>query len=373
MERHQQPKPIKRNGAYHVRYYTTENGLRVQKSHRLCSIADGANKAKQLLTDFLAEHVNIGKENAGPMGVVEFWDEVYEPFLDDDSALKPSTIHGYKQVWREHLKSHFGKTMLHEYTTGKLSQLLTSLAKTKRPGTIASVKWLASAIFAHAVATDHCEMNPCRDAKVLGKSLEKRQTGAYTLEEAENAVSALVDNLQAQVVMALCFFGGLRKGEITTLKWVDYDGKCIHVRRAISRGVIGDPKSVKSLRTIPIIKQVQTLLTLWHTKSNGSEWMFPSERDTPLNLDLLAVNIIRPAMQKAGVPWKGYHAGRRGLGAKLKALTGNSAAGKDMLGHFDERVTQEHYERPLPETALHGAKLLEAEVKEFPCKIDVEN
>lgn len=370
MERHQQPKPIKRNGAYHVRYYITENGVRVQKSHRLCAIKDGANRAKQLLADFLAEHVNIGKENAGPMGVVDFWDEIYLPFLEKDSGLKPSTLHGYKQVWRQHLQSHFDTICLHEYTTGKLSQLLTSLAKTKRPGTIASVKWLASAIFAHAVATDHCETNPCRDAKVLGKSLEKRQTGAYTLEEAENGINALIENLQAQLIMALCFFGGLRKGEIAALKWEDFDGDCIHVRRALSRGEVGLPKSNKSIRTIPIIKQVRTLLTLWRTQCRTTDggWMFPSERNTPLNLDLLAVSTIRPTFTKAGVPWKGYHAGRRGLGAKLKALTGNSAAGRDMLGHFDERVTQEHYERPLPETALHGAKLLEAQVKQFPTK-----
>src|ERR1700691_6733789 len=115
MERHQQPKPVKRNGAYHVRYYSTESGVRMQKSHRLCSIKDGANKAKQLLADFLADHVNIGKENTGPMGVVDFWDEIYLPFLENASGLKPSTLHGYKQVWRGHLQSHFGTLCLHEY------------------------------------------------------------------------------------------------------------------------------------------------------------------------------------------------------------------------------------------------------------------
>jgi integrase len=368
MGRHQQPRPVRRNGAYHARYYITENGSRVQKSHRLCAISDGANKAKQLLADFLADHVNVGKENYGPIGVVAFWDDVYLPFIEHQADLKPATVHGYKQVWRQHLKAHFGTICLHEYTTGKLSQLLTSLAKTKRPGTLASIKWLASAIFAHAVATDHCETNPCRDAKVLGKSLAKQQTGSYTLEEAENAITALVDHLQAQVVMALCFFLGLRKGEIAALKWEDFDGgfECVHIRRAVSRGEVGLPKSNKSLRSIPIIKQVRTLLMLWRSKNSGDGWVFKSERNTPLSLDLLAVSVIRPALMKAGVPWRGYHAGRRGLGAKLKALTGNSAAGRDMLGHFDERVTQEHYERPLPETAAHGARLLEAQVKDFP-------
>lgn len=363
MERHQQPKPIRRNGAYHVRYYITENGVRVQKSHRLCSIKDGANKAKQLLTDFLAEHVNIGKENAGPMGVVEFWNEVYLPFLENDSGLKPSTLHGYKQVWREHLQLHFGTICLHEYTTGKLSQLLTSLAKTKRPGTLASIKWLASAIFAHAVATDHCETNPCRDAKVLGKTLGHGATKSYTLEEAENIITALVDNVMAQLIMALSCFLGLRKGEIQSLQWGDIDNEFIHIRRAASRGVVGDPKSKKAVRSLPLIQPVRGLLKLWRAKcKSDAVWMFQNEAGNPLDMAFVAAKIIRPTLAKAGVSWKGYHAGRRGLGTALRAITGDSTAGRDVLGHATTQVTEAHYEHRLPEVALGALKQLEAKI-----------
>jgi len=363
MGRHQQPKPIKRNGAYHVRYYTTENGLRVQKSHRLCSIKDGANKAKQLLTDFLKDHVNIGKENTGPMGVVKFWDDVYLPFLEEDSGLKPSTIHGYKQVWREHLQSHFGTIQLHEYTTGKLSQLLTSLSKTKRPGTLASVKWLASAIFAHAVATDHCETNPCRDAKVLGKTLGHGDTKSYTLEEMENVITALVDNVMAQLIMALSFFLGLRKGEITGLQWGDVDENYIHIRRASSRGIIGEPKSKKANRSLPIIQPVRGLLKLWRAECKPEQvWLFENSDGKPFDMAFVAAKIIRPALKEAGVPWKGYHAGRRGLGTTLRAITGDSTAGRDVLGHATTQVTEAHYEHRLPEVALGALKQLEAKV-----------
>ena len=44
----------------------------------------------------------------------------------------------------------------------------------------------------------------------------------------------------------------------------------------------------------------------------------------------------------------------------LLALTGNSNAGRDILGHTDIQTTQTHYEGALPAEALAGMKLLEA-------------
>ncbi|HWO32402.1 MAG TPA: hypothetical protein VNO32_26705, partial [Candidatus Acidoferrum sp.] len=73
--------------------------------------------------------------------------------------------------------------------------------------------------------------------------------------------------------------------------------------------------------------------------------------------------IIRPALEKAGLPWKAFHAGRRGLGTALRVLTGNSNAGRDMLGHSTSKVTEEHYEDKMPEEVLKGMRLLEAKVK----------
>ena len=48
--------------------------------------------------------------------------------------------------------------------------------------------------------------------KVLGKTLDNGVTGVYTLEEIENVISALVDHVDCQLIMALAFLG-LRKGD----------------------------------------------------------------------------------------------------------------------------------------------------------------
>lgn len=366
MGRYQDGHLIKRFGGWHVRYYVTENGSRKQKSHRLCDDRQSKSRAKELRDGFMREHVNIGVENSGPMGVVAFWDKVYLPFIESDADLKPSTVHGYKQVWNQHLKSHFDATNLTDYKTPTMSVFLTSLAKTLRPRTLERIKWLASAIFAHAIATGHCETNPVRDAKVLCKTLADGDTKSYTLEEIENVITALVDNVAAQTVMALAWFAGLRKGEIQGLQWADVDDKFIHVRRAFSRGVVGVPKSKKSVRAVPLIQPVRGLLMLWRSKAGDGVWVFANTSGGAMNLDLFATKVIKPALKKNNIEWKGYHAGRRGLGTELRSITGNSTAGRDMLGHTTTRVTEAHYEHTLPEDTLRDMKRLEAKTTAQP-------
>jgi integrase len=359
MGRYQDGHLVKRFGGWHVRYYVTENGARKQKSHRLCDEQETKSHAKQLRDEYMRKHVNIGAENAGPMGVVEFWDKVYLPFIESSGKLKPATVHGYRQVFNQHLKLHFGTLTLSEYRTHNMSLFLTGLAKTLRPRTLNNVKWIASAIFDHAVASGATDANPIRDAKVLSKTLGDGTTKSYTLEEMENVISALVDNVAAQLVMALSFFAGMRRGEIQGLQWSDIDGDFIHIRRAFSRGVVGPPKSKKSLRSIPIIQPVRGLLMLWKEKSGDGLWMFPNSEGNAWDMADFANRIIRPALKKAGCEWRGFHAGRRGLGTELRSITGNSTAGRDVLGHTTTRITEEHYEHTLPEDALRGMRLLE--------------
>src|ERR1700734_368509 len=358
MGRYQEGYLRKRFGAWHVSYYITENGRRKLKSHRLCDDQQKKSHVKQLRDEYMRDYVNIGAANAGPMGVVAFWDAVYLPFIESADNLKPATIHGYKQVWNQHLKSHFGSVNLSDYKTHMMSGFLTGLAKTLRPRTLNSIKWLASAIFAHAVASGHCETNPIRDAKVLGKTLGHGDTKSYTLEEMENVITALVDRVDAQLVMALSFFAGMRKGEIQGLQWADIDGDFLHIRRAFSRGVEGIPKSKKSVRAIPIIQPVRIPLVLWRRKAgDGAVWVFPNSEGNAWDMANFATKIIKPALKKARIEWRGFHAGRRGLGPELRSITGNSTAGRDVLGHTTTRVTEASYEHTLPEDALRGMKL----------------
>lgn len=350
-----------------------EAGERKQKSAKLCSkdrnTGHGATTAKavvMLCEDFMRS-INGGVQEEKSLTVVEFWDTIYRSFIETN--LKHSTVMGYKQIWDSRLKNHFSNSLLTGYKTSTHSIFLTQLATTLRPRTLTHIKFLASAIFAHATAMGLVESNPIRDAKVLGKMLPNGVTQAYSLEEVENVISTLVEHVDCQLIMALAFFLGLRKGEIAGLQWGDIDTDFVHVRRAIGRGQVGTPKTRKSLRSVPLIAPVRLFLGLWRQRCRGQSWVFPSSQyeTHPVSLDGLVAGVIRPTLEKAGLPWKGLHAGRRGLGTTLRSLTGNSNAGRDMLGHSNAQVTEAHYEAAMPEEVLRGMRLLEGKVKPSVC------
>jgi integrase len=373
MGRYQRGYVYEASGAFHVRYRheTIVDGkvVRVQKSQRLCGkdrehSAPSSKAVQRLAAEFMAT-INTqapGQPAPADITIAGFWELVYEPFLNDNN-FKPSTVHGYKQVWNQHLKTHFGNRTLREYRTPDGNIFLTTLAKKYSRRTVSHIKNLASGIFTHAVNVGKVDSNPWHDCKVLGKSKPVEETEHYTLDEIENIISALVEHVDCQLIMALCFFLGLRKGEIQGLQWgdVDLDAGWLHIRRAVTRRIVGTPKTKKSIRSLPLIQPVKGLLLLWRAKCKPEQvWVFQTERRTPIELKDTATRVIRPALVKAELEWKGFHAGRRGLGTALRALTGNSTAGRDVLGHEDEGVTKDHYEGALPEVALGALKLLEA-------------
>jgi integrase len=351
-------------GAFHVRYRLEEivDGklARVQRSHRLCSKdkqhPTASHKSVRRACDEFMATINAQVPDQPPQAdltVAAFWEHTYWPFVQEN--CKPSTYLGYQQVWKQHLKDHFGNMTLREYRKGMGSLFITALAKKYRPRTVAHIKNLASGMFTHAANLDLIESNPWQFCKVLGKSKANGETKHYKLEEIENIISALVDHVDCQLIMALTFFLGLRKGEIAGLQWSDIDGGYIHIRRNKVRGHITTPKTKKSVRSLPLIQPVKGLLMLWRAKCKTNEvWVFQR------NLMTVARKTIRPILTKEKLEWKGFHAGRRGLGTVLRQITGNSTAGRDVLGHEDEALTKDHYEGKLPEVALAGLKLLEA-------------
>ena len=251
----------------------------MQRSYRLCDKDDKYHsrtcKAVKLKA---AEHMETVNANAAPVNdqtVVTFWEKTYLPFAEEN--LRASTVHGYKQIWGQHLSTHFGTTALKEYKTHMGSLFLTSLAKKLGRHTIQHIRSLASGIFSHGVNVGVIESNPWHDVKVLGKTSEPGETAHYTLEEAENIITALVDRVDAQLIVSLAFFMGLRPGEIQGLQWEDIDSlpgdsgiRWIHIRRAVARNIVGETKTTSSVASLPLIMPVLIPLDLWRAKRGFS-------------------------------------------------------------------------------------------------------
>jgi integrase len=375
MGRYQSGHIYEASGAFFVRYYASAivdgKATRVQRSYRLCGKDDKYHsRTCKAVKQKAAEHMDTVNANAAPVNdqtIAAFWEKTYLPFAEEN--LRASTVHGYKQIWGQHLSTHFGTTALKDYKTHMGSLFLTSLAKKLGRATIQHIRSLASGIFAHAVNVGVIESNPWHDVKVLGRTKEPGETAHYTLEEAEDIISALVEHVDCQLIVALAFFLGLRPGEIQGLRWEDIDSdpdeqglRWIHIRRAVARNVIGETKTTSSVASLPLIAPVLIPLNLWRAKRGNpvEGWIFPNGKGKPVDLRSVIGRTIVPTLAAKKIEWKTLYAGRRGAATILTQLTGDALAAKELLRHKNIAVTTDKYVKAIPEALLKGIKLLEA-------------
>jgi integrase len=374
--RHQTGQIIERSGVFYCRYYTTELvGGKVKRTRlttRLC-VKDpkhptATSAAVKRLRDECMMSVNREagappRENARDITVDEFWEKTYLPWATEN--LRASTVFGYTKLWQQVLQPHFKRRTLRDYTTPDGSQFLSGLTKRLGKNSLQHVRSLASGIFTHALNVGLLTSNPWHDVKILTKVRQSPATAHYTLEKAEDIITALVDRVDGQAVFALAFFLGLRPSEIAGLRWEDVDAEWLHVRRAAVRGVVGVGKTPQALASLPLIQPVRGLLGLWREKCGGvtSGWVFPDSKNGPLNVESFCRNIMQPACEAAKLEWRGLYAARRGAGTVLTALTGDALAAMQVLRHKSIVVTANHYIKPSAEAGMAGLKLLEAKAE----------
>jgi integrase len=321
------------------------------------------------------------------MRVVDFWEPVYLPHLEEIVTLtaqprrKPSTVRGFKQIWNQHLKTHFGELTLKSYEPAIGSRFLRTLTSTQGKSTLKHIKALGSSIFGHAVEEEILKLNPWREVKIPKDAIESEATKHYTLAEVEDIISALVDHVDCQLVMALACFLALRPGEIAALKWEDFDDEAVNIRRSVVRGIVGTPKTPESLAALPLVDQVRIPFELWRRKrGNPTEgYVFESKNGTPVDLHNMISRVIVPHVNggrkcvvcdktpKAlkDVKWKALYAGRRcAATAVIEANNGNLAIGQALLRHKSQITTATFYKKAVtPETLRNGMKMLEAAAK----------
>jgi integrase len=229
------------------------------------------------------------------------------------------------------------------------------------------VRSVMSGIFRHAIAKGRLSANPIRDAALLSTPRAPKQTGAYTPQEVLVVMRALGNHPQAALAVGIGFFLGLRTAEISGLQWSDIsdDWKTIHVQRSVWRGQVSPGKTATSNAVLPLISPLREMLKAFkqtETVLEPSQFILMSSARTPLDLHAMSKRVIRPVLKNAGLPWRGFYAGRRGL-ATLLANTDPIAA-QGMLRHSSLNTTQEFYIKAVPGVTLSAMKQLESSLRD---------
>ena len=120
-----------------------------------------------------------------------------------------------------------------------------------------------SAIFKLALDDEIIVTNPWYQMPMPDDVVKPEGTPHYTREQSEDLVSALVDHVDAQLVLAFACFLALGPAEIAGLRWEDIEQDWIHVRRNVVFGQEGTTKTIERAASLPILDEVRVPLELW--------------------------------------------------------------------------------------------------------------
>jgi integrase len=360
----------KKAGAWHLQFYQIEKNptgklVKVRRSKRLCEAKGVTQKYVNGLA--CAEMVKVEGRTITDkdMSVTEFWEHHYLPYCEKEwkgTGMRASTVRGFKQIWNQHLKNHFGTITLQAYTSDKARRFLSSLKTKQGKNTLKHIRALASAMFSEAVERNIRADNPWH-VKLPKDCKASKPTEHYTMEEAEDLITALVDHVDAQLVLALSCFLGLRPAEIAGLQWGDVDAEWIHIRRnKPAHGKVDAPKTLESMAPVPIIDQVRLPLELWRKKctdTSDGAWVI-------VDLPNMLNRVIKPHVigerecercektpKASGVTWKALYAGRRGaVTAIIEATNGNFAVAQRVARHKTMTTTLNVYKKQITDQGL---------------------
>lgn len=385
----------KSHGAWYVRY--REHGKTNPVAHRLASTEEYPKKSEVIpLKKKFMERVNRTAHLADAgIAILDFFEEVYLPAIM--GRLKPSTVKGYKDSWRCHIRPRINGRV-RDFMTVDGENLMAEIERANKAqtddlahGTYKHIKVTLSGMFTFAKRKGIYDgVNPMTGVSIPKGKKHGRKRPAYTLGEVEkhlelfsgNAAIVIatedgpytpeVSQAVVRAVIGVAAFAGLREGEIRGQWWEDDDTDVLNIRRSVWRTHLNEETKTHEDEdepgVVPIIEPLRGILDAIKPEI-ASGWMFPNTIGGALDLDNLADRVIKPVLNANGLKWKGWHAYRRGLATNLHELGVPDKVIQAILRHEDVKTTQRSYIKTVPRVVTEAMKRLEEKIA---CAADVQ-
>ncbi len=317
------------------------------------------NDVEPLIERVLGQLNSHAEIVTGSIGLIDYVEKHYLPWCQENKAAV--TANSYWRVWARYWKPSFAASLkLTELQTADVTVVLTRLAKSGLgPRTLSHTKWFLSGVYEHAVASGIVPKNPVPDAKWLIKVSRPEKQTEYSLEQVLSMLRVLETlDIRAAVAVGLTYFAALRPAEARGLKWEDYNGAELQVRRSVWRNHVGQTKTEDSAASVPVIEPLRSLLEKLRGQTAG-EYILSNYAGKPLSLDSLNVRVIAPALKAAGIEWRGYYPGRRGISSLVTDTSKDALNSTGLLRHSTPITALKHYTRAQKESIAAALKTVE--------------
>jgi integrase len=302
---------------------------RRQRKVKLGAVSELTNKAMAL------ERLSI-LMNQKPTTQLSFeglfarWKAVVVP------TIKNSTSDTYIYNLKSYIVPAFGNQQVSKISRYDVETFLADKAKKYCRNTLRGMRASLSRVLSWAVACDWIGKNPCAGVRLpLAGSKVKRTI--LTSQQVAAIASRLKEPYSTLVIFLAAT--GLRIGEAVGIKWSDFEGDTVHIRRRIYERKEGTTKTKGSERSIPIPAAL-----LERMKSLGQGvWVFRSRSGTPVDPKNAANRYLRPVAKELGLALGGWHDFRHTLSTQLLRRYPTKVV-SELLGHSSVQTTLSVYQ-----------------------------
>ncbi|MGA1933108.1 tyrosine-type recombinase/integrase [Arcobacter sp. YIC-464] len=165
---------------------------------------------------------------------------------------KVLTTKAYEGIFKKHIIPYFGNKKINSIKASDLSLWQSKLQEDFSSKYIQSIRAIFNGIFEDALRDEIIPKNPLSLVK-FPKIETIKKINPLSKEQIFKILDVTPDKIKA--FFAIGFFGGLRTGEITALRYsdIDLENRVIKVNKTRNKGIETVPKTLSSFREVEIL------------------------------------------------------------------------------------------------------------------------
>lgn len=249
---------------------------------------------------------------------------------------KPSTVRSASSHLNSHIVPQLGKFRLDQIGPENQQLFVNNLQGATRKTVLNILSTLSSML---------------TTAKNWGYSTREVELSKLVLPECNSYVAPHFTRSQVESILALApepwrtFFVllGMRAGEALGLQWadIDFDHKCIQIRRSAWYGKLQSTKSKKSAAPITLPDALAVVLGRYKNewKSNAQGFLFVTRNGRPPSSNKVVEYQLWPILDALNIPRCGLHAFRHSVASFIVDAGYAPEVAQQQLRHSNARTT----------------------------------
>lgn len=335
------------------------SGKPTYRKRWLAPLAECSRSDAQRQLDLLIARTNIGERLPN---VNLTFSGLWERYLVMKGARwSGGSKRAVEPAFKHHVLPMIGPIRVRDLTPWRLQQLLTALAKEFSYSLCQKVRTHTKAALAMAIEDDIIVKNPANRLEIPPtKGADER---FLLIDEVRRLLAALEGKDRLAVRMLVeC---GFRPGELFALRWDDWNGGFLRIDETTYEGKVRRAaKNQTSLGHVPVSTPIQAELEALrkHADASLTDFIFPSERGTPLHHGNFLRRVLKPAAIRAGLEGVTLQALRRTCSTHILGRS-NVKDAQRLLRHSSATTTLKHYAKSIPESLSLAIEALAQEIE----------